>query len=193
MKQVHCDPRFANMIPDTFFANVANENAMNHAQVNTRYKAWADDVFLSAISALPSEALTMPQPIIFGSLIRTLNHVCMMDYVWRCHLLGKPHGLTTRNPEPCPALAELTTRQRELDAWYVHYADQMTDIDLVESVPFDFIGGESGRMSRMAILLHVVNHGTYHRGHVAGMLYQIGVTPPTTDLPVFLREQSQDP
>ncbi|MEO6798460.1 MAG: DinB family protein [Rhodanobacter sp.] len=165
---------------------------MNHAQLNTRYKAWADDVFLSAISALPTEALTTPQPIIFGNLIRTLNHVCMMDHVWRCHLLGQPHGLTTRNPEPCPALEELATRQREMDAWYVHYADQMSDIDLAKKVTFDFIGGGSGRMSRLAILLHVVNHGCYHRGHVAGMLYQSGVAPPTTDLPVFLREQSQD-
>jgi len=38
------------------------------------------------------------------------------------------------------------------------------------------------------MLLHVVNHGTYHRGLVADMMYQAGVTPPTTDLPVFLRD-----
>ena len=38
------------------------------------------------------------------------------------------------------------------------------------------------------MLLHVVNHKTYHRGYVAQMLYQASVRPPTMDLPVFLRD-----
>jgi uncharacterized damage-inducible protein DinB len=42
--------------------------------------------------------------------------------------------------------------------------------------------------ARSEMLLHAVNHGTYHRGNVAALLYQIGRTPPTTDLPVYLRE-----
>ena len=44
-------------------------------------------------------------------------------------------------------------------------------------------------MSCRDILLHVVNHSTYHRGHAADILYHLGIAPPTTDLPVFLREQ----
>ena len=42
-------------------------------------------------------------------------------------------------------------------------------------------------MTRAEILLHVVNHSSYHRGHVGDMLYQSGIEPPTTDLPVYLR------
>jgi uncharacterized damage-inducible protein DinB len=34
----------------------------------------------------------------------------------------------------------------------------------------------------------VVNHTTYHRGVVADCFYQIPSRPPTTDLPVFLRD-----
>jgi len=44
-------------------------------------------------------------------------------------------------------------------------------------------------MTREAILLHVVNHATYHRGHIADMMYDSSVEPPTTDLPVFLRRE----
>jgi uncharacterized damage-inducible protein DinB len=44
-------------------------------------------------------------------------------------------------------------------------------------------------MSRSDILLHVVNHTTYHRGHAASILYELHISPPTTDLPVFLRER----
>lgn len=34
-------------------------------------------------------------------------------------------------------------------------------------------------------VLRTLNHATYHRGHIADMMYQPGITPPTTDLPVF--------
>jgi uncharacterized damage-inducible protein DinB len=43
-------------------------------------------------------------------------------------------------------------------------------------------------MRRSDILLHVVNHATYHRGHIAMMMYGLAGSVPTTDLPVFLRE-----
>lgn len=96
---------------------VAIENPMNYVQMLTRYKAWADDVFLSVVSTVPITELAAPRPIIFGSLIRTLNHSYAMDHVWQSHLLGKPHGLTTRNPEHCPGYGttrQIPTRNRRL-------------------------------------------------------------------------------
>lgn len=59
---------------------------MNSVQTLLRYKAWADAIFLSVVSALPESALVAPQPIHFGSLIRTLHHSYAMDFVWQCHL-----------------------------------------------------------------------------------------------------------
>ena len=32
------------------------------------------------------------------------------------------------------------------------------------------------------IVMHLVNHGTLHRGQFVGMLRQLGVKPPTTDI-----------
>ncbi|WP_051235179.1 DinB family protein [Lysobacter sp. HA18] len=154
----------------------------------TRYKQWADDLFFETVAQVPRDALVAPRPILFGSLLRTLNHSCAMDYVWQCHLLGVPHGLTTRNPEFCPEFDALRMRQAELDAWYVEYASGMQSPDLDHIVEFTFIGGNTGRMSRRDILLHVVNHCTYHRGHAADMLYTLGIFPPTTDLPVFVSQ-----
>lgn len=163
---------------------------MREPEILTRYKAWADDLFLAALYSLPEAELSAPRPIVFGSLIRTLHHTYQMDYVWKCHLLGKPHGLTTRNPEECPGLEELIVNQRGMDEWYISYADSIAEDELQEVVEFEFIGGGNGKMSRRDILMHVVNHATYHRGHAAGILYQLDISPPTTDFPVFLREVS---
>ncbi len=160
---------------------------MNPLQTMTRYKAWADDLFLSTVATVPDAELTAPRPTVFGSLIRMLNHSYSMDYVWQCHLLGKPHGLSTRHPEHHQPMDELAELQRVIDRWYVDYADTLSDSEMDQDVAFQFIGGGEGRMSRSDIVLHVVNHTTYHRGHVADMLYHLGIFPPTTDLPVFLR------
>jgi Uncharacterized protein conserved in bacteria len=163
---------------------------MNYVQVLTRYKAWADDLFLSAVSDLPASELAAPRPIVFGSLIRTLHHSYAMDFVWQSHLLGRAHGLKTRNPEHCPAMGELAAAQREINRWYVAYGDSIAEQELAEIVEFDFIDGGRAAMCRRDILLHVVNHSTYHRGHAADILYNLKRVPPTTDLPVFLRAHS---
>jgi uncharacterized damage-inducible protein DinB len=43
-------------------------------------------------------------------------------------------------------------------------------------------------MTRGEIILHLVNHATYHRGFVGDMLNQAGVVPRATDLSVFVRD-----
>ena len=164
---------------------------MNSLQKLCRYKAWADGRFLTVVGTVPEPELTAPRPILFGSLIRTLHHAYSMDYVWQCHLLGRPHGLTTRHPATHPAMAELDALQRGIDQWYVAYADGLSGDAMDEVIAFEFIGGSRGTMARSDILLHVVNHTTYHRGHAADILYGLKVTPPVTDYPVFLRELAQ--
>lgn len=164
-------------------------NPVDFVQTLVRYKAWADDVFLPVVASVPEAELAAPRPIWFGSLIRTLHHVHAMDFVWKCHLLGKPHGLATRNPEHCPGMDELAANQREIDRWYVDYATALPGHALDERVSFEFIGGGYGCMSRGDILLHVVNHATYHRGHAADMLYHLDIFPPATDFTVFLAQQ----
>ena len=46
-------------------------------------------------------------------------------------------------------------------------------------------------MSRGEILLHIVNHTTYHRGFVGEMIYGLKIPAPTTDLTVYLRDAAQ--
>lgn len=54
------------------------------------------------------------------------------------------------------------------------------------AVRFTLIGGKRSAMRRSEIVLHVINHTSYHHGFVADMFYQIPARPPLTDLPVFL-------
>jgi uncharacterized damage-inducible protein DinB len=164
---------------------------LQNIRMLSRYAAWANDRLYEALENLPGHELTKPHPIVFGSILRTLNHVYLMDLVWRAHLEGTRHSFTTRNPEEWPPFAELRAAQKEMDQWYIQYSDDMRENRCAEIVNFSFIGGGDGSMSRGEIVLHVVNHTTYHRGHIGSMIYQVPAEPPTTDLPVFLRERAR--
>lgn len=140
------------------------------------------------LAGLSPDQLAASTPIFAGSILRTLNHVYLMDVVWKSHLLGVPHDLTTRNPEATPPLPGLREAQRDIDAWYVDYAKTMTPDVCNEIVDVAFIGGSEGSLRREDMVLHAVNHTTYHRGHITAMLNMLGVQPQETDLPVFLRD-----
>jgi uncharacterized damage-inducible protein DinB len=162
-------------------------SALRQLCMLTRYSAWGNALLYQSLAKAPRAELVKTRPIVFGSILRTLNHVYSMDLVWRANLEGGSHGFTTRNPEQCPAFDELRSAQTIVDQWYVRYAQGLSVSAAETIMDFTFIGGTQGAMTRADMLLHVVNHTTYHRGHIGDMLYQIPLEPPTTDLPVFLR------
>jgi uncharacterized damage-inducible protein DinB len=163
-------------------------SAVRNIRMLTRYTAWANDRLFEALARLPEEEVTAKRVTGFGNMVHTLNHAYVVDQIWQAHLERRPHGFKARNTEAHPPLAELRRAQRALDEWYIRYADSLSEAMHDEVVDFTFVDGGPGAMTRGDILLHVVNHKTYHRGYVADMIYQVPARPPTMDLPVFLRD-----
>lgn len=154
----------------------------------TRYNAWANERLFEALAKLPVAELTVTRSKGPGSILKTLNHAQVVDRIWQANLEGRPHGFTSRNTEVLPAFEALREAQRDTDAWYVAFADRLEALARDEVVRFTFVGGGEGAMTRGDMLLHVVNHKTYHRGYVAEMLYEGNLKPPTMDLPVYIRD-----
>jgi uncharacterized damage-inducible protein DinB len=157
-----------------------------------RYNAWADKLIFEAVAKLPEGEATKPRRSLFKNIVHTLNHNYVIDSIFRAHLEGRDHGFSARNTEEYPPLDELWQAQEAVDNWYIAWSERMTDAELDEKVMFTFVGGGQGVMTRAEMLLHVVNHTTYHRGFVADLFYQVPAKPPITDLSVFLRDVSTD-
>jgi uncharacterized damage-inducible protein DinB len=158
------------------------------ARMLARYTAWANQLIFDAVAALPAGEAARERQSLFRNMVHTLNHIYIIDLIWQAHLEGREHGFTARNTPDHPPLAELWFKQQAIDRWYVDWSNALPEAALEDNVRFTLIGGNSGVMTRGEILLHVVNHTTYHRGFVADLFYQVPARPPTTDLPVFLRE-----
>lgn len=158
-----------------------------------RYNMWANKLIYEAVTALPDgEATKERNPSernrSFKSITHTLNHNYIVDVIWQAHLEGRQHGFEARSAPTHPPLDQLWHEQQVMNEWYAAYSDQLLDTAFDEKVNFTLIGGNKGVMTRGEILLHVVNHSTYHRGYIANMFYQIPVSPPKMDLPVYFRE-----
>jgi uncharacterized damage-inducible protein DinB len=152
------------------------------------YKVWADKLIYDAVKALPPGEASRERPSLFKTMIGTLNHNYVVDLIWQANLQGRSHGFAARNMVLHPDLADLWDAQRSFNDWLLGWAEAQTEESLGEVVSFRFVSGEPARATRGEMLLHIVNHATYHRGWVTDMFYQIPAKPPTTDLSVFMVE-----
>src|SRR5438270_2273075 len=152
-----------------------------------RYKAWADEFVFEHVAKIPEEEAYKRRQSTFPNIVQTLNHVYVVDDIFRHHLQGLRHAYQARVTPETPALSELRGAVRAMDAWYIDSFDAWSDADLALRVEFEFVGGGSGSMTRGEIALHIVNHTTYHRGFVGDMLRQVPFVWPANDLTVFLR------
>ncbi len=150
------------------------------------YRAWADQQTFAAVAALPPGEAVKERPTLFKTIVGTLNHNYLIDRVWQAHLEGRDHGFKARNLLLHADLAELWAEQQAAHRWFHDYAAAQSDAALDEVVAFKFISGVAGEMTRADMLTHVVNHGSYHRGWVADLFFQVPAKNPSTDIPDFV-------
>ena len=146
-----------------------------------RYSAWASARLLDFAAALPEAEVARPIPNSHGGILRTFQHIYYADRVW----LARLEQITPtpwEDPAPGPSLADL-------DRVWWPLLDRMAACaesgDINSEIFIRWQKGGENVLEKHKVLLHAVNHATYHRGQIAAMLRQGGHVPPTTDLVVF--------
>jgi uncharacterized damage-inducible protein DinB len=153
------------------------------------YNRWADRLILDACRQLTPEQYAA-EPIPGWSSVRSsIVHIAVVTEGWL-------RGFGGENVVDMPTEAELATvddAERWLDKAYRNFDDlapSLTPENL--STPRTFSGrGRTAVLPPWAVLRHIVNHSTYHRGQVAAKLKRLGVEPPMTDLIMWVMGQMQ--
>jgi uncharacterized damage-inducible protein DinB len=158
------------------------------ARKMTHYMAWANAGLLDTVAQLPDGEIMKPRQTLFSNMAHTMNHIFVIGDIFRAHLEGRAHGYAGRNTETSPPFAEVSEKLKEIDRHYVASAAGLSDAALHETVHFSYVGGGDGAMTRLEILLHLVNHASFHRGFVNDMLFQVPSRGKAFDLTVFLRD-----
>ncbi|MEE8295230.1 MAG: DinB family protein [Sphingomonadales bacterium] len=106
-----------------------------------RFKRWANKRTFSVVMDLPPNEALKDRPTYFKNIVHTLNHIYVIDAIFRAHLEDRKHGYTARNTDTHPPLEELWQLVQAMDDWYVNYCDRLTAQTLEEVVHFRFVDG----------------------------------------------------
>ena len=154
------------------------------------YMLWADRLILAAVRRVPPTDLNREAGVSFGSLLGTMAHMLASQRLWLSRFLGNPLGsipTLDETPDLPSWIAEWEETASQIEAFVAGLSDDQLASPLTwKSIP----DGEEHTLPLWQPVVHLVNHTTYHRGYVADMFYQVPARPPTTDLPVFLRDVS---
>jgi len=145
------------------------------------FNAWANHRVLEACAALTPEQFTQDLRSSFPSVRDTLVHTYGAEWVW----LERWHGRSPSALLPGNDFADLVSlhaRWAELEAAQKSFVASVTAADLDRVIEYINFKGQKFAYALRAMLQHVVNHGTYHRGQVTSMLRQLGAKPRSTDL-----------
>ena len=157
------------------------------------YTEWANDLTFNAAAALPDESLRRDFGISHGSIFGTLLHMAGAEWIW----LERWHGRSPAGKEAwslwktesCADLATLNERWRIVVERRASFISELDEARLEADLPFKLLSGDASSLRLVDQMQHVVNHATLHRGQVVGMIRQLGLEPPSTDLLFYLRRE----
>lgn len=152
--------------------------------LQVRYSAWATARVLDSVAALSGEERERNLGNSYGGVFGTLTHIFQGDSIWFDRLIGVATGSLAAYP-PGADFAALSERWRALHARFVAWAEGLAPPDWDRIVSYRNTKGEPFDEPVWRIILHVVNHATYHRGQITTMLRQLGREPTGTDLIYF--------
>lgn len=158
-------------------ANVFFENAF-------KYKEWANAELL-AYGERQLHRLPENDAVFF---IRILNHTTVVDSLFISRMSGTAELYSADNTAETPTLSELKERVEINDAWLVRFCAAATPEILSQVIPFSFTDGDPGRMSVEEILLHLLTHGSNHRGMASRALAANGLERPKDTFTRYIHE-----
>jgi uncharacterized damage-inducible protein DinB len=155
------------------------------------YTEWANDLALDAATKLPDENLHRDFGISHKSIFGTLVHMAGAEWIWWERWNGrspaKAEAASLWSTDACADLPALKQRWGDLIDGRARFMSELDQERLDAELAFKLLSGDPNSMRLIHQMQHVVNHATMHRGQIVGMIRQLGIDPPSTDLLFYLR------
>jgi uncharacterized damage-inducible protein DinB len=146
------------------------------------YDAWANERIFAATAALPREVLGQPLASGHETLFGTLLHLVGAVETWRVRA-ETGHDPAERTEQDVPDLAALAAWARAEATAMRAFLEALPEALLAEPMRYT-TGGVVRERPRWLVLVHLVNHGTHHRGELAAALTALGHSPGELDFGV---------
>jgi len=152
-----------------------------------QYNVWANLKFIQLLKEQENNILLSPCDSSFVNIFETCKHIWLGETGWLARLQNR--GWQTKEIDNFHDEPKVL-----FTAWLgtsKAYIPMIENSDLNEKINFTHDKIKYS-ISRIDIILTIINHGNYHRGQIVTMLRQLGVNDiPKTDYIEWVREQSQ--
>jgi uncharacterized damage-inducible protein DinB len=156
-------------------------------QEHLAYTVWASRRLLAAAAELSERELAHDFKTADHSVLGTLAHIFAADRVWLGRIKQRPPSVFISEQDR--NFAVLQEQWPGLHAAWMQWAADLTDQSAQNNLSYQDLKGNTWTQPTWQVVLHMVNHGTHHRGQVSGFMRALGRTPPNLDLIAYYREK----
>lgn len=120
-----------------------------------------------------------------GRIINIYSHILTAQVIWLLRIRGLPTS-------PFPIweeykINELESMSEESSTNWKNYLDEHEMETFEEMIHYSNTQDRTYESTIREIIIHVLNHSTYHRGQIAMMLREMNIEPPVTDFIAYQR------
>lgn len=151
------------------------------------YNVWANQKLIDSIQTLQNEVLQASFPSSFSSIHATLLHMWDAESIWWQRMKLQEVVTPPSNSFKGTTLDVSTSLLHQNKLWE-SWIKNATVAALDHVFLYQTTRKEQFKQPIFQMLMHVFNHGTYHRGQLVNMLRQAGIEKiPQTDFIVWSR------
>ncbi|MBD7962933.1 DinB family protein [Fictibacillus norfolkensis] len=163
---------------------------MEKSQQLHQFNSWANERVFDTLKELPTEMYRKDVESVFPTIADVLVHMYQVDYVWLQVLKGETFedifNSIKQLHEELNA-ADLKNMQMKFEAIsedYENFIRGKEDLSADITVHHPHFG--TLHSTYADLMQHIVNHGTYHRGHLSAILNQLGYKGASIDYIFYL-------
>ena len=155
-----------------------------------RYNHWANQKMCRYLSSLDIPAGDSGQGSLYETIRKIILHIADGEQTWLSRLNGEniPHMHNLDLEGSFHVICSLIIKNSNE---FIDFIDAKDESFFKDSTDYINLKGKTFSQNNAEIILHAMNHSTFHRGQVINMLRNVGYTDQSaSDFIMFLREQA---
>ena len=155
-----------------------------HCVLLARYNEWMNARLYAVCAGLTQAELKLDRGAFFGSIAGTLEHLVYGDLASLSRFTGDPARPPALGAELYGSFAALRAARTAIDARIVAWASTLSEAWLARTLTYTSqVDGKTRTLPHWALVTHMFNHQTHHRGQLGTLLTQMGLDVGSTDIP----------
>lgn len=135
-----------------------------------KYNQWANKVLVSHVKTQTPDLLEKKIGSSFDTIKKTFLHIADAEYIWYGRLTSTA---ADKIPGKMGVGIEVVAME---DKKIIDFIESKDDAYFGQSTNYKTIKGDSFTNNNFAILTHLFNHSTFHRGQIVTMIRNSGFT-----------------